>query len=72
MHEHNRDRKSNFVFVLGGLCKYKRNKSRLAAIWFRLFQEWILPNKSGHLMMLTQGSILNRDSIDVDKNKAEN
>ena len=26
----------------------------------------------GHLMMLTQRSILNRDSTDVDKNKAEN
>ena len=28
------DRKSNFVFALGCLCKYMRNKSRLAAILF--------------------------------------
>ena len=37
-----------------------------------LFLERILQNKAGHLMMLTQRSILNRDSTDVDKNKAEN
>ena len=29
-------------------------------------------NKAGHLMMFTQRSVLNRDSTDVDKNKAEN
>ena len=35
-----------------------------------LFQEWILQNKARNLMMLTQRSILNRDSTDVDKNNA--
>ena len=40
----------------------------------RLFLEWILQNKDGHLMMFTQRStcILNRDSTDEDRNKAEN
>ena len=36
-----------------------------------LFLEWILQNTAGHLMMFAQRSILNRDSTDVDKNKAE-
>ena len=39
-----------------------------------LFLEWIPQNKAVHLMMFTQRStcILNRDSTDVDRNKAEN
>ena len=35
----------------------------------RLFLEWILQNKAGHLMVFTQCSILNRDSHDVDENR---
>ena len=35
----------------------------------RLLQEWILQNKVGHLMIFTQGSILNRESPEVEENK---
>ena len=38
--------------------------------WARVFLEWILQNKAGHLMVFTQCSILNRDSPDVEENRS--
>ena len=46
--------------------------SKTVQYYHRLFLEWILQNKAGHLMMFTQRSVIDRDSTDVDKNKAEN
>ena len=36
----------------------------------RLFLEWILQNKFGHIVVFTQCSILNRCSPDVDENRS--
>ena len=36
----------------------------------RLFPEWILQDKAGHLMVFTQCSILYRDSPDVEGNRS--
>ena len=43
----------------------------MAAVKNRLFLEWVLQNKAGHLMMFTQCSILDRDSPDVDENRSQ-
>ena len=48
----------------------KRSATRPKHLWKS--HSAIRQKEVGHLMMLTQRSILNRDSADVYKNKAEN